>query len=203
MTPAGLLLAAGAGRRLGTPKALLEIGGERLADRAAATLAAGGCAPVLVVTGAVPVLVAGTTDVPNPAWETGMGSSLRAGLAAVPDETEAVVVALVDQPDVTPAAVARLIAAWRAGAGIAVATYGGAPRNPVLLTRPHFAAASAAATGDHGARTFLRRHPHLVTHVPCEDVADPADLDTAADLTAYRARRRNAADPADLDTRPT
>ncbi|WP_019630767.1 nucleotidyltransferase family protein [Actinomadura atramentaria] len=185
---AGLLLAAGAGRRLGRPKALVEIGGERLVDRGVRTLADGGCAPVLVVTGAAPVEPDGATAVHNPDWATGMGSSLRAGLAALPDECAAVVVALVDQPDVTAAAVRRLLAAHAAGASVAVAAYGGEPRNPVLLAREHFAAVAESARGDRGARAFLRARPGLVTPVPCDDVAAPDDLDTAADLAAYLAR---------------
>src|SRR5687768_645098 len=103
-SPAGLLLAAGAGRRLGGPKALLEVGGERLVDRGVRTLRDGGCAPVLVVTGAAPVEVIGAVVVPNPDWRDGMGASLRAGLAALPPGCPAVVVALVDQPGVTAAA---------------------------------------------------------------------------------------------------
>ncbi|MFC7733107.1 nucleotidyltransferase family protein [Actinomadura keratinilytica] len=186
--PAGLLLAAGAGRRLGRPKALVEVAGERLADRGVRVLREGGCAPVLVVTGAAPVEVAGAVAVPNPDWRTGMGSSLRAGLAALPPDAPAVVVALVDQPRVGAAAVRRLVAAYRGGARVAVATYGGAPRNPVLIAREHFADAAAAAVGDRGARAFLRARPDLVTPVACDDVAAPDDIDTPADLAAFLRR---------------
>ncbi|GAA3508445.1 nucleotidyltransferase family protein [Actinomadura keratinilytica] len=186
--PAGLLLAAGAGRRLGRPKALVEVAGERLADRGVRVLREGGCAPVLVVTGAAPVEAAGAVAVPNPDWRTGMGSSLRAGLAALPPDAPAVVVALVDQPRVGAAAVRRMVAAYRGGARVAVATYGGAPRNPVLIAREHFADAAAAAVGDRGARAFLRARPDLVTPVACDDVAAPDDIDTPADLAAFLRR---------------
>ncbi|MBC6462479.1 NTP transferase domain-containing protein, partial [Actinomadura sp. HBU206391] len=117
-------------------------------------------------------------------WRTGMGSSLRAGLAALPSRCPAVVVALVDQPRVTSAAVRRLTAAHESGASVAVATYGGRPRNPVLIAREHFAEAAARAVGDVGARAFIRAHPELVTSVPCDDVASPADIDTPEDLDA-------------------
>jgi CTP:molybdopterin cytidylyltransferase MocA len=180
---AGLLLAAGEGRRLGTPKALVEIGGVRLADRGARMLREAGCAPVVVVTGAAAVDVAGAIVVHNPDWPTGMGSSLRVGLSALAPDCPAVVIALVDQPNVTAAAVRRLVQAHESGARVAVATYGGKPRNPVLIAREHFAEAASHARGDMGARAFLRARPDLVVHVPCDDVADPRDIDTPEDLT--------------------
>lgn len=179
---AGLLLAAGEGRRLGRAKALVEFDGGRLVDRGVETLRAGGCGPVLVVTGAVDVEVPAATVVRNRHWRAGMGASLRAGLAAVPPHSAAVVIALVDQPRVTAAAVARLATAHRGGAQVAVATYAGRPRNPVLIGRAHFDAVSARAVGDVGARAFLRAHPELVEPVPCDGISDPADIDTPDDL---------------------
>lgn len=178
----GLLLAAGEGRRFGSPKALVEFAGERLVDAGIRTLRTAGCAPVVVVTGAATVEVIGAVVVPNPAWRTGMGSSLRAGLAALPPQCRAVVVTLVDQPLVTAEAVRRLTAVFTAGATVAVATYGGRPRNPVLIAREHFAEVAALAIGDVGARAFLRGRPELVTPVPCDDVAAPDDIDTPEDL---------------------
>jgi CTP:molybdopterin cytidylyltransferase MocA len=80
---AGILLAAGEGSRLGQPKALVELGGQTLAQRGVATLLGGGADPVLVVTGAVRVSVAGAWTVRNLDWRTGMGSSLAAGLHAL------------------------------------------------------------------------------------------------------------------------
>jgi CTP:molybdopterin cytidylyltransferase MocA len=179
---AGVLLAAGQGSRLGTPKALVEIGGQRLVDRGAALLAGGGAAPVLVVTGAVRLELPGVTVVHNPDWATGMGSSLVTGLRALPAGCGAAVVALVDQPLIGPAAVGRLIAAFRAGAGVAVASYDGRPRNPVLLARRHWPQVLAETAGDAGARTFLRAHPDLVTLVECGDTGRPDDVDTPEDL---------------------
>lgn len=184
---AGLLLAAGAGSRLGRPKALVEIGGVSLAERGVALLRDGGADPVVVVTGAAPVSLPGALATHNPDWQTGMGSSLRAGLQALPADREAVVIALADQPLITPAAVRRLIAACASGAHLAVACYQGRPRNPVLIRREHWAKAAAAARGDAGARAFLRAHPELVTEVECGDVARPDDLDTAADLARITA----------------
>jgi CTP:molybdopterin cytidylyltransferase MocA len=179
---AGILLAAGEGSRLGQPKALLKFGGEPLARRGVALLRDGGAAPIVVVTGAVAVDLPGVLTVHNPAWRSGMGSSLAAGLATVPGSCGAAVIALVDQPLVGPAAVRRLIAAYRAGASVAVAAYGGALRNPVLLAREHWAEVTALAVGDAGARPFLRAHPELITPVECGDTGRPDDLDTPSDL---------------------
>jgi CTP:molybdopterin cytidylyltransferase MocA len=183
---AGVLLAAGGGSRLGTPKALLEVGGRRLVDRGIALLRDGGAAPVLVVCGAVTVDAPGVVVVHNPDWRSGMASSLAAGLAAVPDGCGAAVIALADQPLVGPAAVERLVSAYAAGAQIAVATYQGKQRNPVLLARGHWPGVLAAAHGDEGARPYLRAHPDLVTPVECADTGSPDDLDTPADLARLR-----------------
>lgn len=183
---AGVLLAAGEGKRLGTPKALVELGGRRLVDRAAGVLRDGGTAPVVVVAGAAPLAVPGAVVVPNPQWAAGMGSSLAAGLRAVPADCAAAVVALVDQPLIGAAVIRRLVAAYRAGAGLAVAAYHGKPRNPVLLSREHWAGVLAAAVGDTGARPYLRAHPGLVTMVECADIGRPDDVDTAEDLARVR-----------------
>jgi CTP:molybdopterin cytidylyltransferase MocA len=185
-TVAGLLLAAGEGSRLGTPKALVELDGERLVDRGVALLRGGGAAPVAVVTGAACVEIPGVVGVHNPRWRTGMASSLAAGLGALAGRCEAVVVALVDQPLIGPDAVRRLISAYHAGAGIAVATYQGKPRNPVLLARSHWDGVLAAAAGDAGARPYLRANPGLVTEVECADTGSPDDIDTPADLARVR-----------------
>jgi CTP:molybdopterin cytidylyltransferase MocA len=185
----GLLLAAGGGRRMGRPKALVEVDGEPLVRRGVRLLADGGCTPVVVVVGAaaeqVRPLCDGARVVEAADWATGMAASLRAGLAAVTGD--ACVVALVDQPGVTAAAVERLRSAHRDGARAAVATYGGRPRNPVLLDRSVWAGVAAAAVGDEGARPWLRANPELVVEVDCTDVGTPDDVDTPQDLAALAA----------------
>jgi CTP:molybdopterin cytidylyltransferase MocA len=186
VTVAGLVLAAGESRRLGRAKALLEIDGERLVDRAVRVLHEAGCTTVYVVAGAAPLgevsahASGPVTVIDNPEWSTGMGSSVRRGLASVTEE--AVVIMVVDTPGIGPAVVRRLIDAHSAGATAAVATYDGVPRNPVLLTREHFAAVSALAVDDVGARAYLATRPDIVTQVECSDVADPCDIDTPEDL---------------------
>ena len=184
---AGILLAAGEGSRLGRPKALVELGGQTLAERGVALLRAGGADPVLVVTGAAPVEIDGARAVHNPDWRSGMGSSLAAGLRAL-DETGsgAAVIVLADQPLVGAEAIRRLIAAYQAGASVAVAAYAGEPRNPVLIARGHWAAVTELAAGDTGARPFLRAHPELVTLVECGDTGSPDDVDTPEDLARVR-----------------
>jgi CTP:molybdopterin cytidylyltransferase MocA len=181
---AGVLLAAGSGSRLGRPKALVMVGGQSLAARGIALLRAGGADPVIVVTGAADLAdrPEDAICVHNPDWPTGMGSSLAVGLAAVPAGCEAAVVALADQPLVGPESVRRLIAAHQAGASVAVATYDGHPRNPVLIGRVHWPEAVALAAGDVGARPFLRAHPDLVTRVECADTGRPDDIDSPEDL---------------------
>jgi CTP:molybdopterin cytidylyltransferase MocA len=181
----GLVLAAGEGRRLGTPKPVLEVGGRRLVDRAVDVLREAGLTDVLVVAGAHSLDVAGARVVDNPAWATGMGSSLRVGLAAAPAVSEAVVVMVVDTPGLGPDVVRRLVVAHDEGAHVVVATYGGAPRNPVLLAREHWAEVDRLAVGDVGARAFLSAYPELVTYVECGDVGDPSDLDTPEDLRGF------------------
>ena len=101
---------------------------------------------------------------------------------ASPEDVGAVVVALADQPLVGPESVARLIAAYRAGASVAVAAYDGQPRNPVLLAREHWPEVIATATGDTGARAFLRARVNLVSLIECGDTGRPDDIDTPADL---------------------
>ena len=195
---AGVLLAAGAGSRFGQPKALVTLGGQTLAERGTGLLRAGGADPVLIVAGAAPVEAGNAQTVDNPAWRTGMGSSLRAALRAMASadlgaDVGAAVIALADQPLVGPEAVARLIAAYRAGATVAVAAYEGKPRNPVLLGREHWPEVIETATGDQGARAFLRAHPDLVTLVECGDTGRPDDIDTPADL--YRIAGRDVRKP--------
>ena len=204
----GLVLAAGEGRRLGLgAKALLRRGGTTLVERAVRVLAEGGCAQVLVVAGAQSEEVsavapgAGGQVVVNEDWASGLASSFRAGVAAVPSGARRVVVMLVDQPEVGADVVARLLAEHRPG-GVTAAQYGvgrdgvvgeaktreGAPsaggeaRHPMVFDADLARAAAALAEGDRGARTFLRRHPELLRLVDCADLGSAADVDTAEDL---------------------
>jgi molybdenum cofactor cytidylyltransferase/nicotine blue oxidoreductase len=119
-------------------------------------------------------------------WSEGIGASVRRGLAALGEgDATACVVALVDQPLVGADAVRRLVAATGTAAA-AVATYDGAPRHPVLLSRAIWPAVSALAIGDVGARGWLRAHRDQVTHVPCDGTGSAQDVDTPESLDAMR-----------------
>jgi molybdenum cofactor cytidylyltransferase/nicotine blue oxidoreductase len=181
-TVAGLVLAAGGGRRYGMPKALVEYEGSLLVERAVRTARAV-CDPVLVILGAQAVDVWRTADLDGAAvlanrdWETGMASSLRTGLDGLrgwPGRSDAVLVTLVDMPGMTPEAL-RALAAHAAPDALAIATYDGVRGHPVLLGREHWAGVAETATGDEGARRYLAAHD--VTEVDCTGLADPTDLD--------------------------
>jgi CTP:molybdopterin cytidylyltransferase MocA len=195
---AGVVLAAGAGSRFGGPKALAELDGERLVDRAARVVRAGGCDPVLVVLGAAVLDVPGADAVVvNADWATGMGSSLRAALAA-PELTgcAAVVLVLVDQPGIRATAVRAVVDAYRDGADLAVASYGDGTGtgHPVLLSRPHWAGAAELAVGDVGAKPYLVAHADAVVEVDCAGLGDARDVDTPGELTGRGVLTRIAGD---------
>ncbi|MEU8764857.1 nucleotidyltransferase family protein [Streptomyces sp. NPDC048659] len=188
---AGLLLAAGGGRRLGgRPKALLPYRGRPLVENAVRVLREGGCAVVHVVLGAAAGRVRELAELPgcvlvdNPDWAEGMGSSLRVGLASLEaaGPVDAALVSLVDQPGIGPAAVARVRAAYRSPDALAAASYEGRRGHPVLFGAARWAGIAAGAVGDQGARDYLKAHRDAITLVDCSDVAEPYDIDTEADL---------------------
>ncbi|WP_317446164.1 nucleotidyltransferase family protein [Streptomyces collinus] len=187
---AGLLLAAGGGRRLGgRPKALLEHRGRPLVEHAVGVLRAAGCTRIHVVLGARADDVreradlAGCVLVDNPGWADGMGSSLRAGLGSLAGTgARAALVSLVDQPGIGPRAMARVLAGYEDETSLVSAAYAGVRGHPVLFGAAHWAGIEAAATGDRGARAYLKEHADRVRLVECADVAEPYDIDTEADL---------------------
>jgi len=176
---AGLVLAAGAGTRMGMPKALVADDSGPWLPRAVSALAEGGCDTVTVVLGAAveaaAALVPGVTVVVAEDWADGMGSSLRAGLLALDASAEAVVVTLVDLPDVGAPVIARLLAQDVDATTLARAAYDGKPGHPVVIGRHHVAGVIAAATGDKGARDYLAVHDHRL--VECGDLATGHDVD--------------------------
>jgi nicotine blue oxidoreductase len=187
---AGVLLAAGGGRRLGgRPKALLEHRGRPLVEHAVGVLRAAGCTRVHVVLGAAAAAVreraelGGCVLVENPEWADGMGSSLRAGLDSLAGTgARAALVSLVDQPGIGAEAVRRVLGAYEDENSLASAAYDGVRGHPVLLGAGHWAGIAATATGDRGARAYLKEHRDALTLVECGDVAEPYDIDTPGDL---------------------
>lgn len=175
-TAAGVLLAAGAGRRFGMPKVLASQG--RWLQVAVDALCGGGCGDVVVVLGAAIV------EVPAPArcviaddWSDGLSASLRAGLSAL--DADYAVIHTVDTPDVDARVVARVIAAARAApSGLARARYGDAPGHPVVIARKHWPALLRGLRGDEGARTFLAARDDVMT-VDCADLATGRDIDVS------------------------
>ncbi|MDG4862824.1 nucleotidyltransferase family protein [Streptomyces sp. T-3] len=191
---AGLLLAAGGGRRLGgRPKALLSHQGRPLVEHAVRALREGGCAEVHVVLGAEAdavrerVRLDGCVVVDNPGWAEGMGSSLRTGLASLAKTgAGAALVSLVDQPGIGAQAVARVLGAYESPSSLAAAAYGGKRGHPVLFGAGRWAEIAAGAVGDRGARDYLRKYEADITLVECADVAEAYDIDTEADLRHLR-----------------
>jgi CTP:molybdopterin cytidylyltransferase MocA len=178
---AGLLLAAGEGRRFGGAKQLARVGGRPLIEHALAAL--DGLERVVVVLGARSDEIRAAADLDGAEvvvcaeWAEGMGASLRTGLAALRDVDEVVIV-LADQPFITRAVVERV----RAAPGDAArAVYRGAPGHPVVIRRPVLARAGELR-GDSGFRDLLTG----VTEVECADLADPTDIDTREDLEVVR-----------------
>lgn len=216
-----VLLAAGAGRRLGLgPKALLTYRGTTLVEYLAAVLRDGGCDDVVIVLGSAAKTVRAATDlsgyrvVDNPEWDAGLSTSLRVGVTAAPREkaptaTEqaekagaekapagnvgepgaggGLLVALVDQPGLTPSMAASLVTAHRPGR-ITAAGFRGTDGvlvhgHPIVFDTAMIRAAAAAATGDAGARALLRARPDLIDVVDCGDQSAGRDVDTPEDLS--------------------
>jgi CTP:molybdopterin cytidylyltransferase MocA len=184
---AGLLLAAGAGRRFGGPKALAELDGEPLVVRALRVLDAAGCTPVRVVVGAAADEVRALLPDPDQAvfaedWASGMGASLRAGLSALAatEGPVAAVVHLVDLPWVGPDILAR-VTADATGKTVARAAYDGVPGHPVLLGRHWWPEIAETASGDRGARDWLATRTDL-TLIECADLGSGRDVDHRTDL---------------------
>jgi CTP:molybdopterin cytidylyltransferase MocA len=184
----GLVLAAGEGRRMGGPKALLrDESGTPWVVRTVRVIQQGGVDDVVVVVGAAAdevraaLLAEDVRVVVADHWAEGMGASLRAGLRELVglDDVTAALVCVVDTPGLS-AAVVRRVAALAGPDILARATYDGTPGHPVLLGAGHFGALVDAAGGDVGARDYLSSHEPRT--VECGDLADGTDVDAPEDL---------------------
>ena len=181
------VLAAGRGSRLGgdVPKPLLELRRRPLVSWALDAATSSGLRPVVLVVGhhggaVARVAPEGVVVVRSRRWRRGIARSLRAALGALEPwaQVGAVAVGLADQPLVGPDAYRRLAGAYRDGARLAMATYHGQRRNPVLLARTMWAQAREL-DGDEGARVLMDDE---AVEVDCTDTGSAADVDTLDDL---------------------
>jgi molybdenum cofactor cytidylyltransferase len=181
---AGLVLAAGDSRRFGAPKQLARLRGRPLLEHALAAMAAAPVDELLVVVGSNASAILREVDLHGARaaicvdWSEGQAASLKAGLEAVP-EAEAVVVALGDQPFLSPRAVAAIIDGRGVGVDAVRASYDGVPGHPVLLERSLFAAVRRLH-GDDGARALVA--DANTREVPCDGLGRPDDIDTREQL---------------------
>ena len=188
-----ILLAAGGSTRMGRPKQLLPAGSQPLIAHAVNAALDSPAWPVVVVLGAhapkirpalarLPVLITENAD-----WREGLGSSIRVGMTALKNFSgmlDAVLIVLADQPALSPNAIARLAAAFRAGGGrAAAARYAGRLGAPALFGRDHFPALRELQ-GDQGARALLDAQPGRVVAVDLPEFE--FDIDTPADYEKFR-----------------
>ncbi|MBM3486930.1 MAG: 4-diphosphocytidyl-2C-methyl-D-erythritol kinase [Alphaproteobacteria bacterium] len=192
-----LVLAAGQSRRMGpVNKLLADVHGKPMTAHVLDAVLASKARPVVVVLGheadRVERALAGrpVTFMRNPDYAGGLSTSLKRGLAALPDDVDGAVVVLGDMPDVQAAHIDKLIAAYDPveGRAICVPTFNGKRGNPVLWDRRFFRAMGEVA-GDVGARHLIGESADLVCEVPVSDPGVLIDLDTPEALAAHAATR--------------
>jgi molybdenum cofactor cytidylyltransferase len=198
---AAVVLAAGRSTRMGAfNKLTAEVGGKPLVRRVAEQALASRAAPVIVVTGherdKVEAALAGlpVKFVHNANFADGLGTSLKAGIAAVPAEADAAIVCLGDMPQVDAALIDRLIAAFDPdrGALVVLPSIDGRRGNPVLWSRRFFPELMNVQ-GDIGARNLIGSYAEAVTEVPVSGTAALIDVDTPESLAAVKAEIERAA----------
>jgi molybdenum cofactor cytidylyltransferase len=189
-TIGAVVLAAGVSKRLGMSKQMLEFRGEPLVRRAASAASQAGCSPIVVVTGAKAEATRhalhklNVREVENQQWQSGLSSSIRAGVAAVieaSERTDAVVLMLCDQPFVTREVVRKLINAYReTGCSIVASSYGETFGVPALFEKSHYRELMALE-GAVGAKQVIQKHLARAQLVNFPEGA--IDIDTPDDLT--------------------
>jgi len=190
---AGVLLAAGKSTRMGSNKLLTPVSGKPMIRLSAEALLASSAGPVLVVTGHEREHVEAALEgldvrfIDNPAYASGLASSLKAGLAALPKDADGVVVALGDMPLVAGRHVNRLIAAFSPAERrtIIVPVHGGERGNPVLWGREHFQE-MLSLEGDRGAKSLMDKHEDQITEIAMRSDAVLADFDTPEALARLK-----------------
>ena len=184
-----VILAAGSSSRMGRPKQTLQFQGTSLLRRATLAALDAGCSPVVVVTGANAESSRQELDqldvyeAFNPDWQTGMGSSVRAGverLLSIDAEVAAVILLLCDQPHVSSAVVSSLLAAHHStGKQVIASTYGESFGVPALFSRTLFAELTQLA-GSSGAKEIIKKHSSAAHFVPFPE--GEVDVDTPDDF---------------------
>jgi molybdenum cofactor cytidylyltransferase len=180
-----VVLSAGASSRMGSPKALLPVGGRPAVEVVCATLAAGGADEVVVVVGrhAAEIRAGAALDgvrvVDNPRWETGRTSSVQTGLAAISPAASWTLLALVDMPLVRPATVGRIVAARTKGVDVVVPTFRGRRGHPILLRQTLFPRIAALGP-DEPLHAVVRAARGV--EVPVDDEGVVVDFDEPGDV---------------------
>ncbi len=193
-----VVLAAGMSRRMGTPKQLLRMDGKTILERTLESVRASNVGEIVLVLGhaAGSIEKAISTDrmkvVHNQDFQQGMGTSLRAGLAAVDAEASAALIVLADQPFVRAETLNRLIACHQESRPeIIIPLYKGFRGNPVLLDRSVFPELKALR-GDVGCRAIFGSHTENIRKLPVEDMGILLDIDGPEEYqkleNAYKAR---------------
>ncbi len=186
---AAIVLAAGGSTRMGQPKQLLDWRGKPLIRHVVEQVQSVQLDTIAVLGHSAAQVRAALEGsdvhlVVNPDWERGLSTSLRAGLAAAPDQVEAALFVHADQPNITPELLNKLIARWReSGASIVVPTHRGQRGTPVLFARELFDEL-AAISGDEGGRSLIQKYPARVSTVEIDDPTTLADIDTLEDYHA-------------------
>jgi molybdenum cofactor cytidylyltransferase len=186
MSTAGIVLAAGSSRRMGSPKQLLDVDGRPLLELVVGHANASRLDDVIVVLGGAADEIQRRVDLGrarvliNPDHESGMASSLRAGLAALSAEVDVAMVILGDQPDVAGRIDRLLELQEESGLPAASLSFGGLLHPPVALRRELWGELMALE-GDVGCRAVIRARPELVARLPVGELNHPVDVDTADD----------------------
>jgi len=179
-----LILAAGSGSRMGSPKASVEIDGVRLVDRTVTLFINAGFPNIYIVLGAWVDNVSRCTVLVNEHWQEGMGSSLRVGLTALQhvEEIDEVLISLVDLPGLN---IETIQAVAHYPHDLVAALYQGKQGHPVKIGRSHWAGVLDSLDGDSGARNYLKERTDLA-YVNILDPAIGKDVDTPEDLRTIR-----------------
>jgi len=191
-----VILAAGGSRRLGRPKQLLEKSGVSLLRRCISTAVATECQPIVIILGAAsdtltPLLANEPVTVRlNPHWASGIGTSIRAGVAALDSKCDAAVLMLCDQPLITTQHISELIRLHTAsGKPIAAAGYNQSVGTPAVFSSSLFGEL-LALSDDQGGKAVIRRHPDEVEEFNLPEAA--IDIDTEDDFTRWSAAPPNS-----------